>query len=348
MIREAIATVVARKNLTRNQTIEVFGEIMSGKATPAQIASFITALRMKGETVEEIAGAVTVMRSRCQRIGLGERVVVDTCGTGGSGSHKFNISTIAAFVVAGCGLAVAKHGNRSASGRCGSADVLEALGILIDGNPAFVKTCVEKIGVGFIFAPVFHAAMKHAVAPRREIGIRTIFNSIGPLSNPAGVRHQVVGVADPALTGIIARVLKSLGVQRAFVVHGMDGLDEITTTTKSRIFEVHDRRLRSFVFDPTKYGIKRARPSALRGGDAGTNARIFLSVLKGARGPRRDIVLLNAAAALLAGGKASDFREGIAQAEASIDTGRALEKFEKLVSLSREYRSKQPHNTQRK
>src|SRR3989338_7699327 len=231
MIREAIDTAVKKIDLTEDEIRAVFGEIASGAATPAQIGSFLTALRMKGETVDEITGAAKVMREKSVKVDAGADLV-DTCGTGGSGVNTFNISTAAAFVAAGCGLKVAKHGNRSASSVCGSADVLEALGVRLDAPPDVVERCIREIGIGFIFAPLFHTAMKYAVAPRREIGIRTVFNIIGPLSNPAGATSQVIGVYDAALTEVLTAVLRNLGAKRAFVVHGMDGLDEITITTK--------------------------------------------------------------------------------------------------------------------
>jgi anthranilate phosphoribosyltransferase len=348
MIREAIEKAVKRIDLNEIQMRGAFDEIMSGKATPAQIGAFVTALRMKGETVEEITAAAKVMREKSVHISAGrasvdidrddinidEETILDTCGTGGSGTNTFNISTTVAFVTAGCGLKVAKHGNRAASSRCGSADVLEALGVKLDVGPDMMQRCLLEIGIGFLYAPTFHGAMKYAVGPRKEIGIRTIFNLLGPLSNPAGATSQVLGVYDAALTDTIARVLKNLGSKRAFVVHGMDTLDEITVTGRTRISELSLGRIRSYYVTPEKFGIRRASLDDIEGGDPKENADIVLSVLRGERTPRRDVVLLNAAAALVAGFKAKNFKAGIAQAAESIDSGRALDKLIKLIEMT--------------
>lgn len=348
MIREAIEKVVRRIDLTEAETRVVFDEIMSGRATPAQIGSFVTALRMKGETVDEITGAARVMREKSVKIHAGkpavgidrddinmdEETIVDTCGTGGSGTNTFNISTAVAFVVAGSGLKVAKHGNRSASSQCGSADVLEALGVNLDISPGRVEECIKEIGIGFIYAPLFHGAMKYAVTPRKEIGIRTIFNLLGPLSNPANATSQVLGVYDAKLTEMIAAVLKKLGCRRALVVSGMDTLDEITVTGKTKITELNKGRLKTYFISPGKFGMKRSSIGKIRGGTAKENAGILLSVLEGERSPRRDVVLLNAAAALMAGFKARDFKEGIKLAEDSIDSGRAAEKLNRLIIMT--------------
>ncbi len=348
MIKEAIEKAVQRIDLTEQEAREVFEEIMSGKATLAQIGAFITALRMKGETVDEITGAVKVMREKSLKIRAGrsvvdidrddinidEETIVDTCGTGGSGTNTFNISTTVAFVVAGCGLKVAKHGNRAASSQCGSADVLEALGVNLTPDTDVVARCIREIGIGFMYAPLFHGAMKYAVTPRKEIGIRTIFNILGPLSNPANATSQVLGVYDAALTEVMAKVLRNLGTKRAFVVYGLDTLDEITITGKSRVTELKDGKIRTFLLDPAKLGLAKARIEDLKGGDAKTNADIVRSVLRGEKGPRRDAVLVNASAALIAGFKAKDFREGIGLAAESIDSGRAFEKLTKLIEYT--------------
>lgn len=348
MIREAIEKVVRRKDLTENEMRGAFGEIMSGGATHAQIGSFITALRMKGETVEEITAAARVMKEMSVHINAGrsmvdidsddinidEETIIDTCGTGGSGTNTFNISTTVAFVVAGCGLRVAKHGNRGASSVCGSADVLEALGVRLDVGVDMVQRCILQIGIGFLYAPTFHGAMKHALSPRKEIGIRTIFNILGPLTNPANATSQVLGVYDPSLTGVMARVLKNLGSKRAFVVYGMDTLDEITITGKTKVSELKGGRIRNYYITPEKFGIKRSSLEDIRGGDAKENADIVISVFKGERSPRRDVVLLNAAAALVSGFKAKDMRAGIKLAAESIDSGRAMEKLLKLIELT--------------
>lgn len=334
MIKEAIAKVVEGKNLSEKEMVSVIEEIMGGQATPAQVASFITALRMKGETVEEIAGAAKVMRQKATRINAENFVVVDTCGTGGDRSKTFNISTTAAFVVAGCGIAVAKHGNRSVSSGCGSADVLQALGINIELRPAEVEECLKKVGIGFLFAPLFHEAMKYALGPRREIGIRTIFNILGPLTNPANARAQVLGVYDPALTSIMAKVLGRLGSTHAFVVHGSDGLDEITITGETEVSEWNKGRVRNYKIKPQDFGIKKGRLKDLLGGGPEKNAKIMVDILEGKKGPKRDIVLLNAAAAIVAGGEAKGFKEGIKLAEKSIDSGAARRKLEALREFS--------------
>lgn len=348
MIKEAIEKVVRRVDLSEQETAMVFEEIMSGKATAAQIGAFIAALRMKGETVGEITGAAKVMREKSIHINVGrsgvdinrddinidEETIIDTCGTGGSGTNTFNISTTVAFVIAACGLKVAKHGNRSASSRCGSADVLEALGVKLEVGADLVQRAILDIGIGFLYAPLFHNAMKFAVAPRKEIGIRTIFNILGPLSNPASATSQVLGVYDAKLTEVVARVLKNLGSKRAFVVHGMDTLDEITITGKTRITELKSGKIRTYYVTPERFGFRRAPLDDIKGGNAEENADIVVSVLKGERGPRRDTVLMNAAAALVAGSKAKDFKAGVKMAAAAIDSGKALDKLLKLIELT--------------
>lgn len=337
MIREAIEKVVNGADLTEARMREVFNEITSGKATDAQIGAFVTALGMKGETVQEITGAAKVMREKSIHIDvgrLGKETVIDTCGTGGSPADTFNISTTAAFVLAGCGLKVAKHGNRSASSRCGSADLLEALGVSIDVSPGMVRRCILEIGIGFMYAPLFHNAMRYAAAPRREIGIRTIFNILGPLSNPANATSQILGVYDPRLTEVMARVLKNLGTRRAFVVYGMDTLDEITVTGKTRVTELKAAKVKTYYVTPERFGIRRAALKDIKGGSPKENADIVMSILKGERGPRRDVVLLNAGAGLVCGFKARDFREGAGMAAESIDSGRALDRLLKLAEFT--------------
>ena len=336
MIRETIQKVVDGHDLTECETVDTMNEIMSGEATPAQVASFITALRIKGETIEEITGAARVMREKSTKIHTKHPFAVDTCGTGGDGSHSFNISTTAAFVVAGTGIPVAKHGNRAASSQSGSADVLKALGVNIEIGPEQVGACIDDVGIGFLFAVTLHGAMKYAIGPRREIGIRTIFNALGPLTNPAGAQAQVLGVYAPTLTEPLANVLKNLGSQRAFVVHGGDGLDEITTTTTTQVSELSDGEVNTYTLDPTELGIPTAQPGDLKGGTPEENAEMTLSVLRGEKGPKRDIVLLNAAAAIVAGGKAADIAAGLAVAAESIDSGQALEKLEGLKAKSNE------------
>ena len=350
MIKKAIAKVVERENLTEPEMIEVMDQIMSGEATPAQTAAFITALRMKGETVDEVTGAARVMRDRATHIRVGRNVldldrddinldletILDTCGTGGSGTNTFNVSTTVAFVVSACGVKVAKHGNRSVSSTCGSADVLEALGVNLDVTPETVERCIGEIGIGFLFAPALHGAMKHAIGPRREIGIRTIFNILGPLTNPAGAQCQVLGVYREELTEKLAQVLRKLGCKRGFVVHGLDGMDEITLTTETRIAEVTPAGVNSRLFGPEELGLPRCSMADLRGGDAASNAAIVRGVLSGEKGPKRDIVLLNAAFGLVAAGKADDPAEGMRMAADSIDSGLDMGQLEKLAELTNE------------
>lgn len=334
MIKEAIAKVVERVDLKEEEAEQVMREIMEGNATPAQIASYITALRMKGESVAEITGSAKVMREKAVRVRVGDPMVVDTCGTGGDRLHTFNISTTVAFVVAGCDVTVAKHGNRSVSGSCGSADVLKALGIQIDLPPDRVEGCINDIGIGFLFAPLFHGAMKHAVAPRQETGIRTIFNILGPLTNPAGAAVQVLGVFSSIYTELMAQVLLNLGSRHCFVVHGSDGLDEITITGKSRISEGKGGRVLTYPLEPKDFQLPGGSLKDLAGGNADVNAAILLDILKGEKGPKRDVVLMNAAPALVAVGKAKTLQEGVHLAEESIDSGRAMGKLEALKEMT--------------
>jgi len=334
MIRQCIAKVVRREDLREGEMLSAMDFLMEGKATPAQIGAFITALRMKGETVEEVTGAARAMRQKATRIDARSGVIVDTCGTGGDGRNTFNISTTAAFVAAAAGLTVAKHGNRAVSSGCGSADVLEALGVNIEAEPDVVEECIQQVGIGFLFAPRLHGAMKYAAGPRREVGIRTIFNMLGPLTNPAGATAQLIGVYDPHLTETFAGVLKNLGAKRAFVVHGADGLDEVTVTGETRISELKDGLVRTYNFDPGEIigGIHPAE--SLVGGDAAENARIVRDVLTGAPGPCRDVVVLNAAFAIVAGGKAETIAEGAAVARDCIDGGLAVRKLQALIEMS--------------
>lgn len=348
MIRNAIARVVEHIDLTEGEMIEVMGQIMSGEATAAQIGAFITALRMKGETIDEITGAARVMRERATRIRVGRDVldidrddinidretILDVVGTGGDGTNTFNVSTTVSFVVSACGVKVAKHGNRSVSSLCGSADVLEKLGVNLDIAPETVELCINRIGIGFLFAPALHSAMKHAIGPRREIGIRTIFNILGPLTNPASADCQVMGVYRPDLVEKLAGVLHKLGCRHGFVVHGMDGMDEITTTAETLVAEITPAGVTVSTIQPEETGIVRCSMTDLRGGDAVANAAIVRAVLRGEKGPRRDIVLLNAAYGLLAAGKVATPREGIACAAEAIDSGRAMLQLEKLAEIT--------------
>ncbi len=334
MIKEAIAKVVAKTNLTESESEAVMREIMQGEATDAQIASYITALRMKGETVEEITGSARVMREIAVPIRLDAKYQVDTCGTGGDMAHTFNISTTVAFVVAGAGVTVAKHGNRSVSSKSGSADVLQALGVDIEIPSHRVEEALTEVGISFLFAPMMHKAMKYAIGPRREVGIRTIFNILGPLTNPARVTSQIMGVYAAELTSPLARALGNLGARHAFVVHGMDGLDEITITGKTRVSEFVNGDVKDYEIQPTDFGLAVGAASRLKGGDAKENAAITVAILKGEKGVRRDIVLLNATAGLVASGRAADFKEGIKVAAESIDSGAAMKKLEELKAFT--------------
>ncbi len=332
MIREALARLVEGRDLAADAMAGVMDEIMAGEATPSQVGAFATALRMKGETVEELAAAAA--RVRAHAVPLGKvRVapLLDTCGTGGDGAGTFNISTTAAFVVAGAGVPVAKHGNRAVSSRAGSADVLEALGVSLEQEPERARACLEDLGICFLFAPSYHGALRHAAAARREIGLRTFFNLLGPLANPAGAPRQLLGVYAEELTETLARVLGRLGCERAWVVWGEGGLDEITTAGRTRVAEIAAGEVRGFDLDPGTFGLPRCRTADLGGGDAQENAQILREVLSGREGPRRDVVLANAAAALLVAGRARDLKQGVDRAAASIDSGAALEKLESLI-----------------
>ncbi|MFA5369191.1 MAG: anthranilate phosphoribosyltransferase [Candidatus Omnitrophota bacterium] len=343
MMKEVIIRLTEGGDLSAAQMEKAFSLIMSGSAEPAQMAAFLTALRVKGETVNEITAAAKVMRKfavaikTCScidmdrdEINIETETVLDTCGTGGTGTNTFNISTTSAFVVAGCGVKVAKHGNRSASSACGSADVLDELGIRLDLKPEQVKGCIHKIGIGFMYAPVFHQAMKYALPVRKAIGIRTIFNLLGPLCNPANATCQLLGVYDRGLTSVIAKVLNRLGSSKAFVVHGLDTLDEISITGPTQVSELNSGRIRTYMIKPEQFGMKRARPKSIEGGDAAQNAKVMLSILSGARGPGRDVVLLNSAYALVAARSEKDIKKAIKSAAASIDSGRAMEKLRQL------------------
>jgi anthranilate phosphoribosyltransferase len=344
-IKEAIARVVLGNDLEEGQMYDVMNGIMSGDATPAQIGSFITALRMKGETVDEITGAVRVMREKATRVETGVdlakgEILMDTCGTGGDGSGTFNVSTASAFIVAGAGIVVAKHGNRSISSKCGSADVLEAAGVALDLSPEQVGMCIRETGIGFLFAPALHGAMKFAIGPRREIGIRTIFNILGPMTNPAGANVQVIGVFDKKLTEPLANVLAKLGTKRAMVVYGEGGLDELTVTGPTSISELKDGKVENYSIHPEEVGLSTATLEDLRGGEtAQESAGMLRAVLDGSPGPKRDMVLLNSGAALTAAGLTQDIQDGIKKAAQIIDSGKATRRLEQLIHLSRKLKS---------
>jgi anthranilate phosphoribosyltransferase len=307
---------------------------MTGEATPLQVAAFLTALRMKGETVDEITGAARVMREKAHRVNVGGKTVLDTCGTGGDQKGTFNISTTAAFVLAGAGVNVAKHGNRSVSSQSGSADVLGALGVKVDAPRERVEQCIARIGIGFLFAPLLHEAMKYAVQPRRDIGIRTIFNVLGPLTNPAMATHQLIGIYSRGLVGVVARVLRNLGGARALVVHGLEGLDEISICGPTQVAELRDGEVKEYLIEPEQFGLKRCALEQLHGGNAEQSAVIVRGVLDGRQGPARDVVLLNSGAALYVSGSAAAIDDGIRLAAESIDSGKARQKLAELVAMT--------------
>ena len=350
MIKESIAKVVRGDDLTQGEMELTMEEVMTGKATPAQIGAFITALRIKGETVDEIVGAARVMRAKARKIHLNnhavnidrdeinieEETILDTAGTGGDGTNTFNVSTATAFVAAGAGVKVAKHGNRAVSSLCGSADVLKSLGVKLEINNATLERCISEIGIGFLYAPLFHGAMKYAAGPRQEIGLRTIFNLLGPLTNPAGATAQVMGVYDPDLTEKMAEVLGRLGTKEAFVVCGEGTFDEISICGPTRVSHLKDGDVRTFEMTPEEHGFKRATSETIRGGNARENARIIREILDGQRGPKRDMVLLNSATAFLAAGLDSNFSGGIDRARDSIDSGQAKEKLESLINFTQQ------------
>lgn len=346
MIEKAIEATVAGQSLSIEESRKMMTEIMSGEATEAQIGAVLTSLRLKGETPEEIAGMAQEMRDKAVRMDTTERLV-DTCGTGGDAKGTFNISTTAAFVVAATGLKVAKHGNRAMSGSCGSADVLEALGVKIDLGPNGVKKCIDNVGMGFMFAPVFHPAMKNVAGPRREIGIRTVFNILGPLSNPARAKTQLLGVSDASIGEKLAQVLKHLGTEHALVVHGEDGMDEVTLCGKTKIWELKNGEVREFLLDPEELGLSYTSIDTLQGGSLEKNRSMAEAILNGTTGPMRDIVLLNAAAAIIAAGTTDDWKEAISLGAKALDSGNAGRKLTSLVEFSNKAESNEKsHNTE--
>ena len=337
MFTENLARIIAGKDLTEEETASMIEAIFSGGVTDAQIGAFMAALATKGETFAELAGAARAMRRRATRIQATAPVVVDTCGTGGDAAGTFNISTTCAFVVAACGVTVAKHGNRSVSSRCGSANLLEALGVVIDADPEITEEALDEIGIGFLFAPRYHGAMRHAMRARKEVGLRSIFNMLGPLTNPAGANCQLLGVFASRLTEMFAQALHLLGTRHAFVVHGHEGLDEISVCAPTRVSELRDGQVRTYDISPEQFFGGRADARDLRGGTAEQNAAITRSILDGSRrGAARDVVLINAAAALVAAGKTADLAEGIRLAAAAVDDGKATEKLDRLIQYTKD------------
>ena len=334
-LREQIKLAVEGQHLSRAQSSAAIDAMLDGTAPASQMAALLVALRMKGETPDEIAGAAQALRARATRVEVSLERLIDTCGTGGDGSQTFNISTAAAFVAAAGGARVAKHGNRAVSSKCGSADVLQALGVEVELTPQAVASCIDEVGIGFLFAPRHHGAMKHVAPVRKELGLRTLFNLLGPLANPAGARRQLLGVYAAALVPVLARTLLELGCDRAFVVHGEGGLDEISPSGPTRVAEVRDGQVREFEVTPEQLGLARVPLAGLRGGDAATNAAILRAVLSGEPGPRRTAVLLNAGASIAAAGLCEEIAEGVQLAAKLIDSGAALAKVDALVAASR-------------
>lgn len=337
-LRDALGRLVLGENLTREEAQGAMRTLVEGEATPSQIAAFAIALRMKGETPEEIAGLAEVMREAATRVDAGDDVV-DVVGTGGDGAGTFNISTMSALIVAAAGGRVAKHGNRSITSQCGAADFLEAIGIVIDLPPAGVARCVKETGFGFMFAPLYHPAMRHAIGPRREIGVRTVFNILGPLTNPASARRQLTGVAVPGLGETIAHVLALMGARHAIVVHGNDGLDEISVSAPTQVHEARNSDVRSYVIEPEQFGLARSEPGAVRGGNVEANVRMAKAVLSGEHGPARDVVLLNAGTALYVADLAESIQSGMQVAADMLDSGRAQAKVEQVASVSQRVKS---------
>ncbi|MBX3329990.1 MAG: anthranilate phosphoribosyltransferase [Nitrospira sp.] len=335
MIKDALAKLADRADLSVQEAETVMLEIMDGAATTAQMAAYLMGLRQKGETVAEVVGSVNAMRSRATRIRVGSSIVVDTCGTGGDGADTFNISTTAAFVVAGAGITVAKHGNRSVSSRSGSADVLSMLGVKIDLEPNCVADCIDEVGIGFLFAPLYHGAMKQCSGVRQEMGIRTILNVLGPLANPAGATHQVLGVYDAKWTDILGRVLLEIGSQHCFVIHGLDGLDEVTLSDRTKVSEGKGGVVSSYFIAPEEFEVRRRAQKEFAGGTPEENARVTKEILHGRKGPRRDIVCLNAAPAMVAGQKAKTLKDGFRLAQQTIDSGAAAEKLDRLIMFTK-------------
>ena len=335
MITDLIQKMIDRVDLTEQEARDAMQEIMTGQSTDAQISGFLTALRMKGETAQELIGFARVMREKAEPLWNGEVLpVLDTAGTGGDRSGTFNISTAAAFVAAGAGVRVAKHGNRSATSRCGSADVMESLGLDIQMPMERLRRAIKDVGIGFLFAQRFHTSMKHVMPTRTQLKVRTVFNILGPLASPAAACFQIVGVSSPEIMELMASALQGLGLEHAFVVHGANGMDEVSISSRTYVVEIRGDEVRQFVMTPEDFGISSARIETILGGDAAENARIIEAILRGERSPRRDVVLLNTAPAIVAGGAAKTWKEGIQLAAESIDSGAALKKLEELRAFA--------------
>lgn len=337
MLKEAIEKIIKGKNLTETEAKTAMDAIMKGESSPPLIGAYLIGLRMKGESIDEITGSAKSMIENAKKLKLDSPYVIDTCGTGGDGGKTFNISTAVAIISSSAGIKIAKHGNKAVSSKSGSADVLNELGVKIDAEPEITKKFIDEIGFGFLFAPLYHSAMKNVAPIRRELGLRTVFNILGPLTNPASVKGQVLGVYDKNLTHILAEVLLKLGCERALVVHGNDGLDEITTTATTTVSEVRDGEVIDYTIDPNDYGIGLSKEMDISGGDAKENAKIILDILKGEKGPKRDIVVLNSAAALYVGKAVDSIKEGVKLAEYLIDSGKALGKLNDILSFQKVY-----------
>jgi len=334
MIKEAISKLIDKTDLTREEAKQVMEEIMTGQASEAQISAYLVAMRIKGETIDEITGSAEIMRQHAVKISSKNTNLLDTCGTGGDRSYTFNISTLSAIVAAGAGAVVAKHGNRAVSSMCGSADLLKEMGVNIEARPEVLQKCLNQIGIAFLFAPLLHESMKYAAPVRREIGVRTIFNILGPMTNPAGARHHLLGVFKPDLTEPMAKALAKLGSKHVLVVAGKDGLDEITTTAETIISELKNGSVRTYKVKPSDFGIKKTRPADLKGRDVVFNTKLAYDLLKGKKGPQRDIVILNAGAAIYAADIAKNIKAGVKMAKESIDSGKAMQKLEALKRMT--------------
>jgi len=337
MLKEAIEKIIKGENLTETEAKSAMDVIMKGESSPPLIGGYLIGLRMKGESIDEITGSAKSMIENAKKLKLDSPYVIDTCGTGGDGGKTFNISTAVAIISSSAGIKIAKHGNKAVSSKSGSADVLNELGVKIDAEPEMTKKFIDEVGFGFLFAPLYHSAMKNVAPIRKELGLRTVFNILGPLTNPASVKGQVLGVYDKNLTHILAEVLLKLGCERALVVHGNDGLDEITTTTTTTVSEVRDGKVIDYTIDPNDYGIRLSKDSDIGGGDSKENAKIILDILNGEKGPKRDIVVLNSAAALYVGKAVDSIKEGVKLAEYLIDSGKALGKLNDILSFQKVY-----------
>ena len=336
MIQDSIKQLISKKSLTKTQAQQVMNEIMSGKVTGSQFGAFVTSLMLKGETADEVAGLATSMREHSLKVSVNEKIILDTCGTGGDNSNTFNISTASGLILAGCGLKIAKHGNRAMSGKSGSADVLEQLGVNINLSPESVSKCIQETNFGFMFAQIFHPSMKFAAAPRKELGIKTVFNILGPLTNPANANHQIIGVYSPSVGNLMAEVLKILGSSRAMIVHSADGIDEISLWDKTKIWELKNNEISNYEITHENFGLNKININELKVDSPEESVKIIQNILSGEKSAARDVALANAAAGLLIAGKVDNLIKGVEIAKKSIDSGNALNQLNKLIQISNE------------